>query len=196
MNRKLWINVVMAMLVAGLFLTVSCAKKTVVSDATTIEDQATMTEAETAAEAEARKKAEAERIRQQELEDQASEAALEEARQQAAKTRFLHQNIHFAFDSSALSSEAKELLEQKAQWLKQNPNVSVTIEGHCDERGTTEYNLALGERRADAVQNYLQDLGIGGFRLDTVSFGEERPLDPGQTEAAYAKNRRAQFVLK
>ncbi|MEE4364079.1 MAG: peptidoglycan-associated lipoprotein Pal [Desulfotignum sp.] len=197
MNRKLWINVVMAMLVAGLFLTVSCAKKTVVSDATTIEDQAAMTEAEAAAEAEARKKAEAERIRQQELEEQkASEAALEQARQQAAKTRFLHQNIHFAFDSSALSSEAKERLKQKAQWLKENPNVSVTIEGHCDERGTTEYNLALGERRASAVESYLQDLGIGGFRMDTVSFGEERPLDPGQTEAAYAKNRRAQFVLK
>ncbi len=199
MNRKLWINVVMAMLVAGLFLTASCAKKTVVSDATTIEDQAAMTEAEAeaAAEAEARKKAEAERIRQQELEEQkASQAALEQARQQAAKTRFLHQNIHFAFDSSALSSEAKELLKKKAQWLKENPNVTVTIEGHCDERGTTEYNLALGERRASAVQSYLQDLGIGGFRLDTVSFGEERPLDPGQTEAAYAKNRRAQFVLK
>ncbi|HKK98655.1 MAG TPA: peptidoglycan-associated lipoprotein Pal [Desulfotignum sp.] len=197
MNKKLWINVVMAMLVAGLFLTVSCAKKTVVSDATTIEDQAAMTEAEAAAEAEARKKAEAERIRQQELEaQQASEAALEQARQQAAKTRFLHQNIHFAFDSAALSSEAKELLKKKAQWLKQNANVSVTIEGHCDERGTTEYNLALGERRASAVEKYLQDLGIGGFRLDTVSFGEERPLDPGQTEAAYAKNRRAQFVLK
>ena len=201
MNKKLWINVVMAMLVAGLFLTVSCAKKTVVSDATTIEDQAAMTEAEAAAaaaaEAEARKKAEAERIRQQELEaQQASEAAVEQARKQAAKTRFLHQNIHFAFDSSALSSEAKELLKKKAQWLKENPNVSVTIQGHCDERGTTEYNLALGERRASAVEKYLQDLGIGGFRLDTVSFGEERPLDPGQTEAAYAKNRRAQFVLK
>lgn len=197
MNRKLWINVVMAMLVAGLFLTVSCAKKTVVSDATTIEDQAAKTAAEAAAEAEARKKTEAERIRQQELEAQkSSEAALEQARKQAAKTRFLHQNIHFAFDSAALSSEAKELLKQKAQWLKQNANVTVTIEGHCDERGTTEYNLALGERRASAVKNYMQDLGIGGFRLDTVSYGEERPLDPGKTEAAYAKNRRAQFVLK
>ncbi|MCA1793144.1 MAG: peptidoglycan-associated lipoprotein Pal [Desulfotignum sp.] len=196
MNKKLWINVVMAILVAGLFLTVSCAKKTVVSDASTIEDQA-QAEAQAAAEAEAQRKAEAERIRQQELEAQAAgEKAVEQARQQAAKTRFLHQNIHFAFDSAELSSEAKELVKEKAQWLKQNQKVSVTIEGHCDERGTTEYNLALGERRANAVQNYLQDLGIGGFRLDTVSYGEERPLDPGQTEAAYAKNRRAQFVLK
>ncbi len=198
MNKKLWINVVMAVFVAGLFLTASCAKKTVVSDASTIEDQAgAEAAAEAAAEAEAQRKAEAERIRQQELEAQkTSEQALEQARQQAAKTRFLHKNIHFAFDSSALSSEAKDLLKQKAQWLKQNPNVSVTIQGHCDERGTIEYNLALGERRANAVKNYLQDLGIGAFRLDTVSYGEERPLDPGQTEAAYAKNRRAQFVLK
>lgn len=198
MNKRLWINVVMAVLVAGLFLTASCAKKTVVSDASTIEDQAgAEAEAEAAAEAEAQRKAEAERIRQQELEaQQASEQALEQAREQAAKTRFLHKNIHFAFDSSALSSEAKDLLKEKAQWLKQNTNVSVTIEGHCDERGTIEYNLALGERRANAVKNYLQDLGIGAFRLDTVSYGEERPLDPGQTEAAYAKNRRAQFVLK
>ncbi len=196
MNKKLWINVVMAILVAGLFLTVSCAKKTVVSDATTIEDHAGA-EDQAAAEAEAQRKAEAERIRQQELEaGAAGEKAIEQARQQAAKTRFLHQNIHFAFDSSELSSEAKDLVKEKAQWLKQNQNVSVTIEGHCDERGTTEYNLALGERRANAVKNYLRDLGIGAFRLDTVSFGEERPLDPGQTEAAYAKNRRAQFVLK
>jgi len=198
MNKKLWINVVMAVFVAGLFLTASCAKKTVVSDASTIEDQAgAEAAAQAAAEAEAQRKAEAERIRQQELEAQkTSEQALEQARQQAAKIRFLHKNIHFAFDSSELSSEAKDLLKQKAQWLKQNPNVSVTIQGHCDERGTIEYNLALGERRANAVENYLQDLGIGAFRLDTVSYGEERPLDPGQTEAAYAKNRRAQFVLK
>ncbi len=70
------------------------------------------------------------------------------------------------------------------------------IEGHCDERGTTEYNLALGERRASAVKQYLEDLGIGAFRMTTLSYGEERPLDPGQNEAAYSKNRRAQFVLK
>jgi peptidoglycan-associated lipoprotein len=200
MNKRLWMHVVMAILVAGLFLTVSCAKKTVVSDATTIEDQA-KAEAEAAAraaaEAEAAKKAEAERIRQQELNDQmAKEQAMKQARLEAAKTRFLHQNIHFAFDSAQLTDTAKELLKEKADWLKDNPGASVIIEGHCDERGTTDYNLALGERRANAVKQYLQDLGIGGFRLTTISYGEERPLDPGQNEAAYSKNRRAQFVLK
>jgi peptidoglycan-associated lipoprotein len=197
MNKKLWMHVVMAILVAGLFLMASCAKKTVVSDATTIEDQAG-TEAETsAAAAAAAKKAEEERIRQQELQDEAArQAAVAQARLEAAKTRFLHQNVHFAFDSAELSDTAKGLLKEKADWLKANTGASVIIEGHCDERGTIEYNLALGERRANAVKQYLQDLGIGGFRLTTVSYGEERPLDPGKTEEAYSKNRRAQFVLK
>lgn len=196
MNRKLGFYLLMAILVAGLFLTASCAKKTVVSDATTIEDQ-TQAEAEAAAAAEAARKAEQERIRQQELEEEmARKQAEEQARVAAAKTRFLHQHIHFEFDSAELTDTAKDLLREKAGWLKANTDRQVIIEGHCDERGTTEYNLALGERRASAAKQYLQDLGVGAFRLTTVSYGEERPLDPGQNEAAYSKNRRAQFVLK
>lgn len=191
MNRKLGIYVLMAVLVAGLFLTASCAKKTVVSDATTIEDQA-KTAADVAAEAEAARKAEQERIRQQELQE---EAARKEGAVQA-RTRFLNQHIHFEFDSAQLTDTAKALLREKAAWLKANPGTSIVIEGHCDERGTTEYNLALGERRAAAAKQYLQDLGVGAYRMTTVSYGEERPLDPGQNEAAYSKNRRAQFVLK
>ena len=196
MKRKLGVHVLMAIMVAGLFLTASCAKKTVVSDATSIEDQ-TQTAAEAAEAAAAAKKAEAERIRQQELqEEMARKQSLEQARVAAAKTRFLHQNIHFDFDSAQLTDTAKALLREKADWLKDNPGQSIIIEGHCDERGTTEYNLALGERRASAAKQYLQDLGIGAFRMTTVSYGEERPLDPGQNEAAYSKNRRAQFVLR
>ena len=198
MNRQLVLHVLMAILVAGLFLTASCAKKTVVSDAGTIEDQAqTAAEAEAAAAAAAARKVEQERIRQQELQEEAArKETIEQARAQAAKTRFLHQNIHFEFDSAQLTDTAKALLRQKADWLKANPGQSIVFEGHCDERGTTEYNLALGERRAGAVKQYLEDLGIGTFRMTTVSYGEERPLDPGQNEAAYRKNRRAQFVLK
>ncbi|MCG8633582.1 MAG: peptidoglycan-associated lipoprotein Pal [Desulfobacterales bacterium] len=189
MKRNLWMNLMMAVLVMGLFMTVSCAQKTVVSDATTVEDQAK-------AEAEAAEKArlEAERIKQQELEEQmAREKAAKIA---AAKNRFVNQNIHFDFDSAELSSMAKMLLKEKAEWLAANPMVKVTIEGHCDERGTTDYNLALGERRAQAARNYLADLGVSAGRLSMVSFGEEKPLDPGQTEEAYRKNRRAQFVIK
>lgn len=195
MNRKLGFYLLMAIFVAGLFMTASCAKKTVVSDATTIEDQAQAAEA--AAAAEAARKAEEERIRQQELQDEmARKKAEEEARMAAAKTRFLNQHIHFAFDSAELTDTARALLREKAEWLKANADHQIIIEGHCDERGTTEYNLALGERRANAAKQYLQDLGVGAFRMITVSYGEERPLDPGQSEAAYRMNRRAQFVLK
>ena len=192
MNKKLWINLMVAMLVAGLFMTVSCAKKTIVSEPTTIEDQAT---AETEATAEAL--AEQERIKAAELQDQMiKEQALKEAKLLAAKNRFSNQNIHFDFDSAQLSSMAKMLLKEKAEWLSANSVVSVTIEGHCDERGTTDYNIALGERRAIAAKNYLLNLGISESRLTIVSFGEEKPLDSGTSEEAFRKNRRAQFVIK
>jgi peptidoglycan-associated lipoprotein len=194
MNRKLWINLMAAMLVAGLFMTVSCAKKTVVADGTTIEDQAKV---QAEADAKAKALAEQERIKAQELKDQmANEQALNEAKILAAKNRFSNQNIHFEFDSAQLSSMAKLLIKEKAEWLGTNSGVAVVIEGHCDDRGTTDYNIALGERRAIAVKNYLVNLGISGSRLTTVSFGEERPLDSGTSEAAYRKNRRAQFVIK
>jgi len=196
MNRKLWINLMAAILVVGLFMTVSCAKKTIVTDGTTIEDQAKV-EAEAAAAAAAKVLAEQERIKSQELQDQmAKEQALKEAKILAAKNRFSNQNIHFEFDSAQLSSMAKQLIEEKAEWLGANSGVAVIVEGHCDERGTTDYNIALGERRAIVVKNYLVNLGISGSRLTTVSFGEEKPLDPAANEAAYRKNRRAQFVIK
>ncbi|MCP4721221.1 MAG: peptidoglycan-associated lipoprotein Pal [Desulfobacteraceae bacterium] len=192
MNKKLWINLMVAMLVAGLFMTVSCAKKTIVSEPTTIEDQATV-EAEAKAEA----LAEQERIKAAELQDQmAKEQALKEAKLLAAKNRFSNQNIHFDFDSAQLSSMAKMLLKEKAEWLSANSVVLATIEGHCDERGTTDYNIALGERRAIAAKNYLLNLGISESRLTIVSFGEEKPLDSGTSEEAFRKNRRAQFVIK
>ncbi|WP_300461208.1 peptidoglycan-associated lipoprotein Pal [Desulfobacula sp.] len=200
MKNSVWINLVMAILVAGLFFTVSCAKKTIVSDATTIEDQAKL-EADAkakaeAAEAMAKAKADAARIAQQNLEDQmTSERALTEAKTMAAKKRFENQDIHFEFDSSQLSSMAKMLLKEKAAWLKANPSIFVTIEGHCDERGTTEYNLALGDRRATVAKAYLVDLGVSVSRLNTISYGEEKPLDWGKTEAAYRANRRAHFVI-
>jgi peptidoglycan-associated lipoprotein len=88
------------------------------------------------------------------------------------------------------------LLREKADWLQANPSETVMIEGHCDERGTTVYNLALGERRANIVRTYLVNLGVSPRRLGTVSYGEEKPLDPAPTEAAYRINRRAQFVVK
>ncbi len=99
--------------------------------------------------------------------------------------------IFFAFDSSEISSEARQILQRQAEWLRRYPNVTVTIEGHCDERGTREYNLALGERRAAAAKNVLVALGIPASRLSTISYGKERPAVLGSTEEAYAQNRRA-----
>ena len=103
--------------------------------------------------------------------------------------------IQYAFDDYSLSSKAKENLEKLAGWMKQADTAKIQVEGHACEIGTNEYNLALGERRANSAKTYLEGLGIGAGRLSTISYGEERPLDPGHTEEARSKNRRAEFVM-
>ena len=103
--------------------------------------------------------------------------------------------IFFDFDKSDIRPEAKVRLDSWADWLNKYPQVTVVIEGTCDERGTREYNLALGERRANAVRDYLVALGVDPNRIKTVSYGKERPVDPRSTEAAWAKNRRAVMVV-
>jgi peptidoglycan-associated lipoprotein len=104
-------------------------------------------------------------------------------------------DIRFDFDSAVLLDPAKSTLDHHADWLKRYPSVTLLVEGHCDERGTVEYNLALGERRATVAYNYLMSLGIPGTRLKTISYGKEFPLDPGHTEEAWARNRRAHFQI-
>lgn len=103
--------------------------------------------------------------------------------------------VYFALDSYELSAEARTQLQGAAGVLKQNGTWQVTVEGHCDERGTAEYNLSLGERRALAAKAYLVSLGVAADRLRTVSYGREFPFDPGHDDAAWAKNRRAHFVI-
>jgi peptidoglycan-associated lipoprotein len=105
----------------------------------------------------------------------------------------LSQIVYFAFDSSSLTPEARQILTRKVEVLRKYPQVKLVIEGHCDERGTAEYNLALGERRAQASAQYLVNLGVDASRISTVSYGKERPLDPGHGESAWAKNRRDEF---
>jgi len=105
-------------------------------------------------------------------------------------------DIHFDYDKSFIREDAKPTLQKVADYLKKNPGAAMIIEGHCDERGTSEYNMALGERRAESAKSYLVSLGVKSGGLSTVSFGEEKPIDPGHTEAAWAKNRRAHFVLR
>ena len=103
--------------------------------------------------------------------------------------------INFDFDKSTLSTEAKTILKANAEWLKKNPKVSIQIEGHCDSRGTIEYNLALGEKRAITVKKYILALGVKKDRLSVISYGKERPLVKEDNDAAWAKNRRANFVI-
>jgi peptidoglycan-associated lipoprotein len=109
--------------------------------------------------------------------------------------RFENEDIYYDFDSYVLTEPAKKILDDKIQFLKRYPKVRVTVEGHCDERGTNEYNLALGERRANSAMQYLANSGMSTQNLNAVSYGEERPLSTGQDEASWARNRRAHFVL-
>lgn len=108
---------------------------------------------------------------------------------------FESEDVFFEFDQSTLTEESRRLLQKKAAFLQKHPEVNITIEGHCDQRGSSDYNLGLGQRRADAIKNYLQDLGIAGNRLATVSYGKEQPLDDAMTEAAFARNRRGHLVM-
>jgi len=108
---------------------------------------------------------------------------------------FEDQLIYFDFDMFNLSAESRDILAQKASFMKANANLTIQIQGNCDERGTTEYNLALGERRAKAAQDYLVSLGIAKERIATISYGKEKPVDPEHTEEAWAKNRNDQFVI-
>ncbi len=102
--------------------------------------------------------------------------------------------IHFDFDKSDIKSDAKKTLDDNASWLKKNKDTKITIEGHCDERGTEEYNIALGHRRANAAKSYLVSLGIESKRMTSKSYGEEKPLETCHNESCWWKNRRAEFV--
>lgn len=104
--------------------------------------------------------------------------------------------VYFGYDTNALSEEAKTSLRKQAAWLKAHPNIRASVQGHCDIRGTREYNLGLGERRAHAARMYLESLGVNPDRLETVSYGKERPADLGVDSESHAKNRRAVTVLQ
>ncbi len=182
-----------------LFLVNACAKKQLKteSEVTPVIKAPSAVESKEAEEA-ARKKAEAEEAVKKKAE--AEEAAKLREKEMAQKLleetqAFESEKIYFDFDKSDLKPDARAILDKKAAWLRANPEYSIRIEGNCDERGTIEYNLALGERRAVAAKDYLVALGISGDRIATLSYGEERPADPGHNEQAWAKNRRDEFKL-
>ena len=133
---------------------------------------------------------------------QSSEAELQKEREAALKQKALaereasrFEDVNFDLDQFNLKPRTREILRQHADWLLEYPDFSVVIEGHCDERGTNEYNLALGERRAASAMEYLVNLGVDKKRLTTISYGEELPLDPRHNEEGWARNRRAHFVV-
>ena len=146
-----------------------------------------------AAEEEKAKVAEEEKVKAAEKAVKEEEAKLEKI---ATQNQFMYEDIYFEFDKATLLPMALDILKKKAEHLYNNPGITIVIEGHCDERGTNEYNLALGDRRAESAKSFLVDLGILPSRLTTVSYGEERPVDPNHNREAWAKNRRAHFVVE
>jgi len=104
------------------------------------------------------------------------------------------ETVYFDYDDATLRSNARDMLAKNASWLKGNPDVEIIVGGHCDERGTTDYNIALGDRRAKSVRSYLTKLGIKGNRIATISYGEEKPADFGHDESSWSKNRRAELL--
>lgn len=147
-------------------------------------------------EEEARLKAEEERrIEEERLKEEEAEITPQVAREAETTTVPQLDDIHFDFDKSDIRADSREILQKNADWLQNNPDVKIQIEGHCDERGTAEYNLALGERRAMSTKKYLISLGISADRIYTISYGEELPLDPNHNKDAWGKNRRAHFLV-
>ena len=188
--RKHWTILALALMVLVVFSFTACTKSKISSEpsTTTSEEE----EARKRAEEEARQKA----LEEENLKEESLSAQEAQERMESERSRFENDDIYFEFDSIRLSPEAQEILTQKAAWLRKNPRARITVEGHCDDRGTNEYNLALGEGRAQSARAYLVDLGIKESRVTTISYGEERPLATGQTEEDWARNRRANFVIE
>jgi len=196
--------------VLGLGLVLSgCAKKTALREGSSVSKSE-----ESAAERE-KARLEAQKRAQEEKGREAARLREEEAKKELAKKEFekslvakktpgiegeifessLLKDIHFDFDRYDIRPEDTKILDQEATLLLKNPNVKIEIEGNCDERGTAEYNLALGQRRANSAKEYLNSLGVPASRILTISYGKEKPLDPGHDEEAWAKNRRDHFIV-
>ena len=204
------LSIIILILCFGLIL-MGCPKKTVVKEEPSVKrteelaaerEKAAKLEAERAAkEKEAREK-ELARIREEEAKrakEKEFEKSLVAKKEPGIEGEVLEskllKEIHFDFDKYDIRPGDAEILKENAALLMKNSSVKIQIEGHCDERGSVEYNLALGERRANSAKKYLSSLGITGNRISTISYGKEKPLDPGHNEEAWAKNRRDHFII-
>jgi len=176
MRNNRWIKLAVLLVSSLLVLTVSCQKKTVAVQKASV---STATEKAYVGE-----------------KDTDSSAEIRESESVKMDGVVMQQDIYFDFDKSTLTHASRETLIKNGEWLRANSDVIITIEGHCDERGTNAYNLALGDKRAESVKTFLLDLGIDTPRLNTITYGEERPADPRHNEGAWTKNRRAHFLIK
>ncbi|HMA67546.1 MAG TPA: OmpA family protein, partial [Desulfosalsimonadaceae bacterium] len=174
-DQRLGLYVGLVLVIVSLIFMVSCAKHRDVSETAGGESREAVEKAgEKAGEAgEAGEAA----ISEEELAAR-KKAEARQAKEKAAKEKFVNENVYFGFDDASLTRKARRILSDKAEWLRDHPEQEVVIEGHCDERGTKEYNMALGQRRAESIKNYLVNAGIDSSRIDTISYGEERPVDP------------------
>ena len=193
-RNSVCIGIMTVIFCISMMLMTGCAKKAVSKDEGLVagEKKAAAAQSEATAKEEAARKLAAEQQKEDVKElalkrDAAAAAAVE-------KEQTAFEDIYFVFDKSTIEPEAREILKRLAGLLGSNKNYSLVVEGHCDERGTVEYNLALGQRRADAAMKYLVDLGLDKESIKTITYGKERPLDPGHDEEAWAKNRRAHFL--
>ena len=201
------LTLIIVILCFGLILT-GCPKKTVVKEEPSAKELAL--EKEKAAKLETERAAKEKESREKELarikEEEAKGAKEKEFEKSLVAKKELGiegvvleskllKDIHFDFDEYDIRPGDTEILKGNAALLMKHPTLKIQIEGHCDERGTIEYNLALGERRANSAKKYLISLGLSADRISTISYGKEKPLDPGHNEEAWAKNRRAHFIV-
>jgi len=203
-------TIIIFILCFGLILS-GCPKKTVVKEEPSLKkEEAARLEAERERAAREARERELARLREEEAKKAREEEAKKAREKEFEKSLVakkepgiegeileskLLKDIHFDFDKYDIRPGDTEILKENAALLMKYHNVKIQIEGHCDERGTVEYNLALGERRANSTKKYLTSLGVSPDRISTISYGEERPLDPGHNEEAWAKNRRAHTII-
>lgn len=187
MKKQVWLSGALVMILSAMFLTTSCAKKKVTQTepVSTIQPEVQEVAPDRSAE-------EAEQAARLLQEDRLLKEA---AAREAARAAFVNENIRFAFNSYELSNQAQRILDNKADYLRTNSDVTIIVEGYCDDRGAEPYNMSLGKRRAESVKKFLVDQGISTDRLVTVSYGENKPIALGHDEASWAKNRRIQIVV-
>lgn len=191
-KSRAWIfgAIMLAMLLA---LGVSCAKKQVTMETQEMAADESQQSAEDEA---ARREAEEARLREQRAREARQRQEASSMSEEARRAAFEDEEIHFDFDKYVLTPQAMMILDDKAAYLREHPTVRVLVEGHCDDRGSNEYNLALGDRRANSAKNYLVKSGVAASRITTISYGEEQPLCMQQNESCWYRNRRGHFSAR